>query len=43
MAEEEAALMEVCILGDEHKTVLRCMVPDGFLRGFAQADVSYVD
>lgn len=42
IAEEEAALMEVCVFGEEREAMLRGVLPDRFVTGLSQPDVSDV-
>lgn len=42
MAENEAALMEVCIFGEEHEAMLGGILPDSLVTGLSQPDVSDV-
>lgn len=42
MAEEETPLMKVGVFGDEGEALLGGVVPDGFVGGLTQSDVSHL-
>jgi len=42
MAEEETSLMKICVFADDGEALSGGIVPDGFVGGLAQADVSDV-
>lgn len=42
MAENEAALMEVCVFGEEREAMVGGILPDNLVTGLRQTDVSDV-